>query len=113
MSRTFGAGDVGEMRVEQRGESAQDARLRLAAQAEQDEVVPREDGVDDLRDDGVFVADDAGEERRRLVAAGAGRAQAGDEVLAELVFDAAGEAGWGEFAGAEGAESCGKGGRHG
>ena len=38
-------------------------RLRLAAQAEQDEVVARQDRVDDLRDDRVVVADDAGEQR--------------------------------------------------
>ena len=43
----------------------------------------REDGVDDLRNDRVFVADDAGEER--FV-----RLQAGDEVRAHLVFHAAG-----------------------
>ncbi len=59
----LGAGDVGAGGVEQGGERAQDARFGLAAQAEQDEVVAREDGVDELGDDGVFVADDAGEER--------------------------------------------------
>ena len=50
------------MGVEQGGEGAEDARLGLAAEAEEDEVVLGEDGVDDLGDDGVFVADDAGEE---------------------------------------------------
>ena len=50
------------MRVEQGGEGAEDARLGLAAEAEQDEVVAGEDGVDELGDDGVVVADDAGEE---------------------------------------------------
>ena len=49
--------------VEQRRQRAEDARLRLAAQAEQDEVVPREDRVDELRDHGVVVADDAGKQR--------------------------------------------------
>ena len=57
------AGDVGQLLVEQRGERAQDAALGLAAQAEQDEVLLRQDGVHDLRNDGVFVADDAGKER--------------------------------------------------
>ncbi len=57
------AGDVGHLLVEQRGERAQDAALGLAAQPEQDEVLFRKDGVDDLRDDRVFVADDAGKER--------------------------------------------------
>ena len=43
------------------------------AQAEQDEVVLREDGVDHLRHDGVVVADDAGEERHLRRAACASR----------------------------------------
>ena len=96
----LGAGDVGAVRVEQRGERAEDARLGLAAQAEQDEVVAREDGVDDLRDDRVVVADDAGEERLAFGAAG-DLAQAGDEVVAELVLDAAGDALGGVFGGAK------------
>ena len=49
--------------VEQRRQRAQDARLGLAAQAEQDEVVPRQHGIHQLRDDRVVVADDAGEQR--------------------------------------------------
>jgi hypothetical protein len=39
--------------VEQRDERAQQARLRLAAQAEQDEVVLRQQRVHELRHDGV------------------------------------------------------------
>src|SRR3546814_20690443 len=35
----------------------------LAVETEQDEVVAREQRVHDVGDDGVFVADDAGEER--------------------------------------------------
>jgi hypothetical protein len=58
--------------------------------------VTREDGVDNLGDYGVLVADDAGEE-------GIFRAEPGDEILAKLILHAAGEAGWSEFAGAEGA----------
>ena len=88
------------LRVEQGGEGAEDAGLRLAAQAEQDEVVPRENGVDELGYDGVFVADDAGK-RGALVFAES--RELGDQVLAKLVFDAACEAGGSEFAGAEGA----------
>ncbi|MFN8093447.1 MAG: hypothetical protein U0599_14735 [Vicinamibacteria bacterium] len=49
--------------VEERREGPEDAALRLAAQAEEDHVVPRENRVRDLRDDGVLVAEDAGEER--------------------------------------------------
>ena len=49
--------------VEQRRQRAQDAGLRLAAQPEKNEVVARQDGVDDLGTDGVVVADDAGKQR--------------------------------------------------
>ena len=72
---------------------AQDARLRLAAQAEQDEIVTRQDRVDDLRHDGVVVADDAGKER--LAAP-----ELVDQVLAHFVLHAApadGAAGDGRF----------------
>jgi len=73
-----------------------------------------EDGVDDLGDDGVFVAYDAREEGGFIFSAVVGgAAKFGDEIFAELVFDASGKAGWGEVAGAEGAESCRKRGRHG
>ena len=57
------AGDVGHVFIEQGGERAQDAALRLSAKAEQDEVLPRKNGVHDLRNHRVFIADDAGEER--------------------------------------------------
>ena len=66
--------------VQQVGERAQDAALRLAAQAEQDEVVAGQDRVDDLRHDGLVVADDAGEQGFLLP-------QPGDEVFADFVFD--------------------------
>ena len=98
----LGAGDVGGVGVEQRGERAEDARLGLTAEAEEDEVVAREDGVDDLGDDGVVEADDAGEEGFAFVlAAGRDVAEARDEVVAELVLDAAGDAFGGVFGGAE------------
>jgi hypothetical protein len=66
--------------VKQRGERAQDARLRLAAKAEQDEVMARQHGVDQLRHDRVVVADDAGKERLFP-------AQPLREVLANFVAD--------------------------
>ena len=56
-------GTTGDLLVEQIGEAAQNPALGLTAQPEQDEVVTREDRVDQLRDDGVLVADDAGKER--------------------------------------------------
>ncbi len=86
----LGAGDIRAGGVEEGCEGAEDARFGLATEAEKDEVVLREDGVDDLRDDGVFVADDAGEERSFGFC---GVAQFGDQIFAELVFDAAGKAG--------------------
>ena len=49
--------------VEQIGQAAQDPALGLSAKAEQDEVVARQDGVDELRDDGFVEPDDAGEQR--------------------------------------------------
>ena len=64
-------------------ERAQDARLRLTAQAEQDEVVPREQRVDDLRHDGLVVADDAREDRAAL-------REAGEQICAHLVLHGAG-----------------------
>ena len=64
----------------------------LTAKAEEDEVVFGEDGVDDLGDDGVFVADDAGEEWGLRLRGGA---QLCDQVVAELVLDGAGENGQG------------------
>ena len=48
------AGDVWQLLIEQGRQRAQDAALRLPAQAEQDEVLPRENRIDDLRNDGVF-----------------------------------------------------------
>ena len=71
-----------DLGVEQIGERPQDPALRLAAQAEQDEVVPRQNRVHDLRHDGVVVADDA--RKDRLAAA-----QALDQVVADFVLDAA------------------------
>jgi len=60
--------------------------------------VAREDGVDDLGDDRVVEADDAGEEGLGFAgAAGRDLAEARDEVVAELVLDAAGDAFGGEF----------------
>jgi hypothetical protein len=65
--------------VEQRRERPQDARFRLPAQAEQDEVVPREQCVHDLRHHGLVVAEHALEERAAV-------GQAGQEVRADLVL---------------------------
>jgi hypothetical protein len=58
----FRTGDDRDALVEQIGEQTNDAALCLAAQAEQDDVVPRQDRIDQLRNDRVVVADDAGKE---------------------------------------------------
>jgi hypothetical protein len=73
------AGEDGDLVVQQVHELPHDPALRLAAQAEQDEVLAGEQRVDDARHDGVLVADDAGEQR----VAGAQPAQ---EVRAHLVL---------------------------
>ena len=56
-------GHHGQGGIEQGGEAAQEPALGLAAQAEQDHVVAREDRVRDLGHDGLVVAEDAREER--------------------------------------------------
>src|SRR5436305_14070818 len=76
----FGACDDGYRRVEQCDELTYDAALGLPAQAQKDDVVAREHGVDYLRDDGLVVADDAGEDA--LAAP-----QFVEEVRAHLVLD--------------------------
>ena len=76
------AGHDRDLLVEQIDEAAEDPALRLAAQAEQDEVVARQDRVDELRDDGVVVADDAGKQRLA-------RLQLANEVVADFLFDRA------------------------
>ena len=73
------AGHHGYPFVEQRDEGSQQAGLRLASQAQQDEVVLREQGVDELRNDGIVVADDPLEQRRIAP-------QSPDQVLPDFVF---------------------------
>ena len=81
-SWTGRAGDV-EVRdvlVEEAHERPHEPALGLALLAEEEQVVPGEDGDRDLGDDGVVVADDAGKER--LVGL-----ERGEEVVAEFVLD--------------------------
>jgi hypothetical protein len=52
--------------VEQRGQHADEPGFGLAAQPQQNEVVPREYGVHHLRHHGVFISQNAG---KKLVAA--------------------------------------------
>ena len=76
------ARDDRNLLVEQRDELAQDTTLRLAAQAEQNEVVAREDRVDELRQDGFLVPHDAREQRGAVL-------EQTDQVLAHFIFDRA------------------------
>ena len=57
------AGDHRQPLVEQVGEGPDDPRLRLAPLAEEDDVVPGEEGVLQLRKDGLLVAEDPRHER--------------------------------------------------
>ena len=66
--------------VEQPGEAADDAGLGLAALAEEDHVVTGEEGVLQLGQDGVLVANEAGDDRLT------GRDAPG-RVAADLLFD--------------------------
>ncbi len=76
------AGDDGQRLVEQGRQGAEEARFGLAAQAEQDEVVPREHRVDHLGYDRVVVADDAGKE-------GLTGAELANQVVADFRLDRA------------------------
>ena len=76
------AGENGNLLIEQRDELPQDAALGLTAQAEKNEIVARQNGVDELRNDGFLVAHDAGKQRRAVL-------EQTDEVLAHFVFDGA------------------------
>src|SRR5262249_57489891 len=73
-------GERGHLVVEQADEQPRDARLGLAPLAEEDHVLAAEDRVLDLRDDGVVVADDAGQEPFVL-------AQSRNQVVAQLLLD--------------------------
>jgi hypothetical protein len=76
------AGDRRRPLVQQAGEGADQTRLALAALAEQDHVVPGDQGALQVRQHGLAEADDAGE----WILAGPHR---GDQVLPDLFLDAA------------------------
>ena len=74
----FASGDVRHMRIEQRRQRTKDAALGLPTKSKQDEVMPRQNCIDDLRDDSVVIAYDAGENRRLFIFI---RAKAGNQVF--------------------------------
>ncbi len=61
----FAAGDVGNLRVEKLDQPAQNAALGLAAQSQQNKVVPRQNGVRDLRQHRLFIPVHAGKSGSR------------------------------------------------
>ena len=76
------AGDVRNALIEQGGQHADQTRLGLAAQAEQDKVVPRQNRVDHLRHHRVLESHDAREQLFALL-------NLADQVRAKLVLDGA------------------------
>ena len=74
------AGDDRKRWIEQRGERAENSRFRLSAEPQQDEVVPAEKSVDDLRHDRLFIADYAVEDRLPA-------RQASQKIAAKLILD--------------------------
>ncbi len=76
----LGAGDDRDRVVEQVHELAEHPRLGLAAQAEEQHVVPRQDGVLDLGDDRLFVTEDIREQRLAGL-------ELGHEVPPHLILD--------------------------
>ncbi len=78
----FAAGNVRQPFVQQSGQHADDAGLGLAAQSQQDEIVPRQNGVHDLWNHGIFEADHA---REQVLAA----LEFADQILAQLAFHGA------------------------
>ena len=73
--------DDGDFFVQQVDHRADEAGLGLAPLAEEDQVMARQNGVLDLGDDGILVADDAREQLSALL-------DLGNKVAAELVLDA-------------------------
>jgi hypothetical protein len=58
--------DVWHLRIQQRGQRAQNAALGLPAQSQQNKVVARQNCIDDLWHYGVIVANDSGKNRPAL-----------------------------------------------
>ena len=75
----FAPGDHRNLRVQKLQQAAQDPAFGLAAQAQQNKIVARKQGIHDLGNDRVFVAVHSGEER--LVALNRPQQVAADFVL--------------------------------
>src|SRR5262245_4289467 len=75
-------GDIRRHFIQQACEQTDDSRLGLTAESEQDEVVPREHRVDQLRDHRIFIADNSREQRLTPL-------QLADQIVSTFVLDAA------------------------
>ena len=76
----FTAGDDRQRWIEKSGERAQYSRFCLAAKSEQNEIVPAQKRVDDLRHHRLFVAD-------HPIENGFTGSEASEEIRTKLVFD--------------------------
>src|ERR1017187_9230976 len=72
-------GDVRHLRIKQSSQSPQNSALSLAAQPEENEIMPRQDRVYDLRHHRVVIANDA----RKYLAA---FAQPRHKIVAQFIF---------------------------
>ncbi len=97
------AGQAGDLVVQELDQRAQDAGLGLAAQAEQDEVVPGQQRVDDAGDDGALVAQDL---RKELLSGRQPAAQVGAHLLFYRARTVAGGLQRSEGLGASAHQSC-------
>ena len=73
----------GDLRIQEPGHLAEDPALGLTPEAEEDQVLARQDRIDELGDDRIVVSPDAGKEL-------AASPKLGDEVGADLILDGAG-----------------------
>ena len=75
----FATRNVRHHRVEQRGQQTDQARLGLPAQAQQNEIMPRKNGVHNLGHNTIVVTDNAGEQRFTAL-------EFADQIAPQLVF---------------------------
>ena len=76
----LGVGDVGDFGIEEVNEASHEAAFGLTLFAEHEDIVFGEQGEADVGDDGVVVADDAGEEGLMM-------GEFFEEVIVELLLD--------------------------
>ena len=76
----FRSGDDWNLLVQQIGELTNDATLRLPAQPQQNQVVPRKNRIDELRHNRFIVTNDAGKKFFTPL-------QLADQIRAQLIFD--------------------------